>query len=190
MRASSSVGLDAETGRPGHDEAVAPRAKVLNAPGSRVRVVDVHPVVRKRLFLVDDQRDEAEVAIREATGRGNNLVGRRRIQAQNELAQRNARRDAVDEKLALAPVRPDSHALDDAVRVVERVAAVVQQDRDPRLLDALLEGLPHLSRPEPRIAKPFDQRGRRLAVEAENARDGMSEREVLDALGGPLGSNL
>src|SRR5207248_8439905 len=117
--------LDAEARRPGPHHARAPGAEVLHSPRPRARVVEVDPVVREGRLVVDDERDQAELAVAQTPGGGDDLGRRRRVEGEDQLAERDARQYGVDRQLELALVRPDDDALDPARAVVrDRGAAV------------------------------------------------------------------
>ena len=62
-------------------------------------------------------------------------------------------------------------ALDASVRMLHGDAALVQVDRDAQLLGSVGERLPHLPRPEPRIAELLDQRRHVFAPKSEDRQD-------------------
>ena len=67
---------------------------------------------------------------------------------------------------------------------------MVQVHRDSALLDALLERLPHLAGPEPRVVELLDQRRHLPALQPEDRERRLEQREVLDPLRGPLRPDL
>jgi hypothetical protein len=140
--------------------------------------------------VVDDQRDQAEVSVLQPSRRPGHVGRSGRLEAEHELAERDAGQHSVDDVLRDAAVRAHAHVADPSAGVHDRVAALTEPDRDAVGLDRSREGLPHLPRPEPRIAELLDQRGRRRTVHPENARESVPEREVPNSLCSPFGPDL
>ena len=101
--------LDAKARRPGRTMSGLQAPKFWTRP-ARVRVVEVDPVVRERLVVVDHERDEAERAVPKPLRRLQDLVGGARVEAQHEVAQRDAREHGVDGGSSRPPVVLDDDA--------------------------------------------------------------------------------
>src|SRR4029077_16170097 len=124
--------------------------------------------------------DQDQVAVAEAASGSSHFLGSRRIEVEDQLAQRDARHDRIDDVLGRVTVRPHDDALDASFRVLQRSAALVEVYRDPVLLRRRREALPHLTGAEAGIAELFDQSRDVLAPKSDNVEYGLAEREVLD----------
>ena len=111
--------LDTETRESGTGHAGAPGAEVLHAPGAGAGIVEVDPVVRERLGIRRDQADDEQVAVPQAPGGGDDVVGRQRVEREDELRQRDAGDDPVDREHLRPTVRPVHLDRGDAGLVVE-----------------------------------------------------------------------
>src|SRR5829696_2102486 len=167
------------------DHVFAPRAVVLHPAGTRVRIMEIDPVVRKRLVLGRHQGHEHQVPIPQLSRRGLYGRRRRRVEAEHELAQWDARDDGVDVMLEGVAVLAQDDAAHAAVRVLYRDTPLVEVDPDSSLFVARGERLPHLSRTEAWIAELFDQRRDVLPLESEHGQHRLAEGEVLDPLRRP-----
>src|SRR5207253_10902256 len=103
-----------------------PVAVVWYSAGTRPGVVEIDPVVRERLLLGRHQRDEDEIAVPQAPGRSLDLGRCRRLEAQNEIAERNARDDRVDAVLVEISIRLNGDTLDVPIGVPYGDAPVIE----------------------------------------------------------------
>src|SRR5439155_24038081 len=98
--------------------------------------------------------------------------------------------DRVDGVFEDVAVLPQNDAADPTLGVLDRDAALVQVHRDPALLHAYGEGLPHLPWAEPRVPELLDQRRHVLATYPQDREHRLAEREVLDPLRRPERADL
>ena len=174
--------LDAEAGGPRPDHVVAPGAVVLNAARACLGVVQVDPVVRKRLGLSRHQRDQHEIAVAEVVRRCLHVRGWRRIEAEDEVFQRQGRDERVDLVFDDVSVLPGHDSVDPIVRMLHGDAPLIEVDVDSGLPGAGCKRLPHLAWPESRIPELFDQRSYVFALQSQHRQNRLAEGEVLDSL--------
>ena len=134
--------LDAEARLPGLHEVGAPGPEVLHPPRSDSRIVQVDPVVRERLVVVDDERDETHRAVAQDLGGVADLGGHGRLEAENEVAERNARENAVHADVPRPAVDLDRQRVNDLVLVLDRRHSVVELHLDAALLRTARETPP------------------------------------------------
>jgi hypothetical protein len=137
--------------------------------------VEVDPVVIERLRLTCHQGDEAEVAVAKSSGSRKYLRRSCRLHAQDEGTERNAGDDGVDLVLLRVPVRSHDDAANPLTVVADSDARVLQSDWNPERLDPVLELLPHLSWPEPRVTELLDQRRHMLSPEPQDREECVCE---------------
>src|ERR687898_2026324 len=150
--------LDAQARRARSDHARAPGAVVLDSTGARFRIVQVDPIVRKRLFLSRHERYKDEIAVSQRLCGVQHLGGRRGVETLDQISQREARDDTVDLMIVEVAVTANGYAGYATISVCDRDAAVLQLDANASFLYALGECLPHLPRAEPWVLELFDQR--------------------------------
>ena len=169
------------------DHPRAPGAEVLDAADVHVRVVDVDPVVREQVLPVQHHGNGEEVPVAQAAGGGHDL-GRGCGSAMPTVF-----RSGSDEITAEARNQAVAHVHTGAAVTgeLELRGAVVQQHLAAELLDVHGHLLPHLARAVAGVVELRDQAGDLVAAVAEeSAPGGPEEREVLDALRGPVGTDL
>ncbi len=152
--------------------------------------MEVDPVVGERLLLGRHQGDDAEVAVPQPARGLGDVLGRRRVEAQDELVQRDAGEDAGHLVLVRVAVRAHDDAPDPPALVPDCDAAFLEPDPDTELLDVLPDLVPELARSAARVVELLDQGRDVLAPQAEDAEDRLPEREVPDPLGRPLRADL
>src|SRR4029079_12241413 len=167
--------LDAETRCAWLHHRRAPGAEVLHATRANSRVVEVDPVVGERLRLRRDQPYYDEVAVAQLGCSGLHGRRRRRVEALDEIPQREAGHDPVDRVLLPVSVRLNDDAVHVTLRVPDRNAARVATKPHAVRLDVLRERLPHLPRPEPGVLELLEQRRDMLTIESEDRQDGLPE---------------
>ena len=175
-----------------------PRLEVLHPADFDRRVVDVNPVVRELLAVLEDQRHRQELAVSQLVRRVPGRLARLGRQAVDELLHRRGADDVFGHDLLEAAVRAD--VVDDPA-VVGVVA--VQADDLAAHLEVPAEGLhllgarlPEHPRPEPRVAEGANQRldhpglaRFRLGLPQGVENRGL-ERQPLNALCGPVGGDF
>ena len=182
-----AVGLRHHRRRPGPE--------ILDPADEGMGGVDVDPVVRERIGMVEHQRHDHEIAVFQLVGGGNDLRWRRRVHAMHQLAQRHR----VDEGVACLDVSADlagpgvlltnldpgdphvlmDHPLHPGLH--PHLGAVVLQDRGHLL--------PHLAGAEAGIFELLDQ-ARGVVRPGEGVPDRLEQRQVLDPLRRPVRPDL
>ena len=105
------VGVRYHLGRPG--------TEILDPADFDVRIVDVNPVVVKRIAILYDQHDGEEVAVLQRIGRGPGRFGNSRPNSANQLAHRRRGNNMLRFELLRFPLRiPERNAPGFAGRVV------------------------------------------------------------------------
>ena len=120
--------------------------------------MDVDPVVRKRVRVVEDQRHGDEVPVLQAVGRRPHFGRRRGRQRVHQLPQRHGRQQCRCRRALEARRRADSTAVIRAALVDDAPHARVQLDAAPRPSTSRVKLLPHHAGPVPRILELLDQR--------------------------------
>ena len=164
----------------------APGGEVLDPADPHPRVVDVDPVVREGRLALDRQGDGEEVPVAQPGRRGGHLGGRRRF----GHSDRGPQGDRGDRSGDLDPLPARSHPGQPPVLVFEGFDRGAEADLAARALDPPRHLLPHLPRPQARVAELLDQALRRLATARKGRAQGGDRREVGDPLGRPLGPQL
>ena len=148
----------------------------------------VDPVVREPDRLGHDQRHGQEVAVAEPDGGVENRGGRRRVHRRHERAQRHRRHDVRARRLHPVSGR---HHVGAAPTVSDAAHRVLEEERRTERRRALSARLPHHAGAELRVVEVLDQRGDLpTRPQADRLSERHTERQILDALSGPVGGDL
>ncbi len=162
------------------------------------RVVDVDPVVGEPGRLGHDERHRDEVAVAQPVGRGDDVVGRRRVHRAQERTDRH-RRDDVGALVAggcAAGDGGDRRRL--AAAVLDLRDGGVEDDLRPLRRHDLRAALPHHPGAVLGVVELLDQARDLLRLRGalphplglDRLPDGTEQRQVLDALRAPIGLDL
>ena len=124
----------------------APVVEVLNAADLDPGSVNVDPVVREQLVLLQHERDSQKVAIPQAFGRFVDRRGHAGGHRTHQAANRHRRDEVLGLERPIAGRGLGGHRRDAAVPDVKAVDVVVEQHLMAALDDAIAAQLPHLAR--------------------------------------------
>src|SRR4051794_3035450 len=141
------------------DQLLRPGTEVLDPSDLHLGRVDVDPIVREQVPLLEDQRNDEEIAVAQPGGRIAHRRRRRRDHVLDELRQRHRGNELVGAEHVAGTVMSvlDLDGTDRAVVAVDLLDALLHAHLAALFGDAVTEGFPHHSRAEPRVVELLDQ---------------------------------
>src|ERR1700733_229086 len=169
-----------------------PRSEILDSPDFDLGIMNINPVVGKRITVVENQCDDQKVAVFELPRCVHDLLGRRRIDASNEIGKCHARDKFIGSysKWSCRSIAAaDHYRLDMVASANDSLDAAIQPDFAAALMNQIAPLLPHHSGPEAGIIKFLDQTGG-VICSRDCVPDRFSQRQILDALCRPIRRDL
>src|SRR5882724_2211213 len=119
--------------------------------------MDVDPVVREKVSLINDQTDGKKVTVFQFFRSLQNCWRCRWLEFLNKLRDGHTGDKVRPSDGFLVSVAPNHHALDAPAVPVDPNNAAIQPDLSAAFFDCLLDAVPHHARPTARIIKLIDQ---------------------------------